>query len=179
MTNIIRLTDRKAGVRASGPGHYVKQRIADAADQLSLAGTMAARAELCNEALHKLVELAYQSDADLKACNVDLVTLRILIPLPWGSSGWKRWNMRAHEATVLRRILLGRQATWQQGRPAPLFTYDPDGRYWTLNVHDYPRIVEAQAWLQGNAISLTEWRKVSQQVLSGYRSAHKERAKRL
>lgn len=176
---ILRLTDRKQDIRAAGPGAYVKQRIADAADALSLAGTMAARVELANEALCKLVELCYQSDADLKAANVDLVTLRLLIPAPWGSAGWKRWGLRAHEGAVMRRIMLGRQATWQQGRPAPLFTYDPDCRYWTLNVHDYPRIIEAQAWLHGNAISLAEWRKVSQQVLSAYRSAHKARAKRL
>lgn len=180
MTNVLRLTDRKNEIRsAPGPGAYVKQRIADAADALSLAGTLAARCELANEALCALVELCYQADADNRAANVDLVTLRLLIPAPWGSSGWKRWGLRGHEATVLRRILLARQNNWKQGRAAPLFTYDPDCRYWTLNIHDYPRIIEAQAWLRSNAITLTEWRRAAQQVLSTYRSAYKERAKRL
>ena len=106
---ILKLTDRKADIRAAGPGPYVRSRIAEAADALSLKGTMAGRVELANESLSKLVVLVYEADTDRKANNVDLVSLRILIPLPWGSMGWRHWGLRAHEANVLRAIMLGRQ----------------------------------------------------------------------
>lgn len=176
---ILKLTDRKQDIRAAGPGSYVKQRIADAADALSLAGTMAARVELANEALCKLVELLYTPDTDGAPVHVDPISMRIMVPVPWGSSGWKHWGLRAHEATVLRRILLARQSSWQAGQRPPLFVYGADVRYWTLNIGDYPSHNGAAFWLRGSSIALAEWRKVSQQVLSAYRSAYKERAKRL
>lgn len=155
---ILQMTDRKADIRIASPGGYVKQRIADASDALSLAGSMAARVELCNEALFKLVELCYELDSDGLCCNVDIVTYRILIPLPWGSSGWKRWHLRYHEALVMRAIMLGRQGV-KPGHPLPLFTYDSDSRTWSLNVYDYPTPKRAQAWLQASQITLGEWRR--------------------
>lgn len=173
---ILKLTDRKKEMRtAPGPSHYVAQRIADAAESLSLAGTLAARVELCNEALCKLVELVYQADADNRAANVDLVSLRLLIPVPWGSRGWKRWGLRAHEGLVMRAIMLGRQANWQQGQVAPLFVYDPAGRYWTLNALDHPRIDNARAWLKANVITLGEWRKALKQYQNDAQTLSKRR----
>lgn len=176
---ILRLTDRKAEVRASGPGAYVRQRIAEAAEGLNLAGTLAARVELANEALCRLTELMYIADTDGAPVHVDPVSLRICVPLPWGSAGWRRWGLRAHEATVLRRILLSRQASHKEGQRPPLFVYDADLRYWTLNAPDYPSHQAAAFWLRGSAIKLAEWRALSQSVLSGYRIAYNERTKRL
>lgn len=163
---ILKLTDRKADIRASGPGPYVKQRIADAAGALSLAGSMAARVELCNEALHKLVELCYELDSDGLCCNVDIVTYRILIPLPWGSSGWKKWGLRYHEALVMRSIMLDRQGV-KPGHIVPLFTYDAGVRTWQLNVIDYPTPKRAQAWLQAGQITLGEWKHSLRQWRNG------------
>lgn len=163
MTNILRMTDRKNEIRGAGPGAYVKQRIADAADKLSLAGTLAARVELCNEALSKLVTLCYELDTDGLAANVDIVTYRILIPLPWGSAGWRRWGLRYHEALVLRAIMLARQG----GQPAPLFVYDDGARMWCLNVMDYRGPKAAQAWLHAAPVTLAEWKAYLRQYRNG------------
>src|SRR5262245_11728610 len=117
--NALKIMQRKGDVRLSSPREFVKQRIAESADKLSKAGQMAARVELMNEALHHLVHLCYQSDTDGEVANVDRVTLRLLIPAPWGSSGWKTWGLRAWEGETLRRILLARQATFKLGQKPP------------------------------------------------------------
>lgn len=155
---ILQLTDRKNDIRAAGPGAYVKQRIADAADNLSRAGQMAARVELCNEALSKLIVLAYEPDTDGRAANVDTTTHRIMIPLPWGSSGWRAWGLRYHEALVMRAIMLSRQGV-KPGSVVPLFTYDAQPRTWHLNVMDYRNLDAGLSWLQASQITLSEWRR--------------------
>jgi hypothetical protein len=152
----------KPEVRSARPGEYVKQRIAEAAHQLSRAGAMAARCELVNEALHRLVHLLYEADTDGGPANVDRVTLRLLPPAPWGSAGWRRWGLRAWEAETLRHILRERQATFKPGKLPPLFVYDHDLRYWTLNAHDYPTIEAAEKWLKQCPVTLAEWRQYAE-----------------
>ena len=163
---ILKLTDRKNDIRGAGPGAYVKQRIADAADALSLAGTLAARVELCNEALSRLIVLAYEPDTDGRAANVDTTTHRIMIPLPWGSSGWKKWGLRYHEALVMRAIMLSRQGV-KPGGVVPIFVYDAGARTWHLNVMDYRNLDAGLAWLQASQITLTEWRRHLRQWRDG------------
>ena len=159
---ILKLTDRKNDIRAAGPGAYFRSRIAEAADALSLAGSMASRVELCNEALSRLVVLAYEPDTDGRAANVDTTTHRILIPLPWGSSGWRAWGLRYHEALVMRAIMLGRQGV-KPGGVVPLFVYDAAPRTWHLNVQDYRGLDAGLAWLQASQITLSEWRRYLRQ----------------
>jgi hypothetical protein len=93
-TDAMDVIARKPDVRNATPGEYIKQRIAQAAHQLSLAGVAAAHVELCNEALSGVIVLAYEADTDGLPCNVDRVTFRLLRPAPWGSKGWKRWGLR-------------------------------------------------------------------------------------
>ena len=170
---ILKMTNRKQDIRTSSPGAYVKQRIADAANALSLAGQMAARVELANEALCKLVELCYQPDDDNRAANVDVVTHRVLIPLPWGSAGWKRWGLRYHEALVFRAIMLGRQGV-TPGGVVPLFVYDGTTRSWHLNVQDYRGLADGLAWLQAGQISLPEWKRYLRQYRNGAATMQKQ-----
>jgi hypothetical protein len=160
--NAVQIIQRKGDVRLSSPREFIKKRIAESADKLSKAGQMAARVELANEALHNLVHLCYQSDTDGSAANVDRVTFRLLIPAPWGSSGWKVWGLRAWEGETLRTILLARQAAFKPGQKPPLFTYDEDTRSWHLNVYDYADIDQAETWLQYCPIHLDEWRQYAE-----------------
>ena len=153
------LRDRKETIRQAHPAGHVRQRIADAAEQLNLAGRLAERVELVNEALCKLTTLLYLPDSDGRAANVDSVTFRLLVPAPWGSRGWRRWGLRAHEAETLRCVLLDRQRSHRVGARSPLFTYDVDTRSWYLNVGDYPRVDAALLWLRHSAITLAEWRR--------------------
>lgn len=153
--DITTTVDRKQIIRASVPVSFVRQRIYQAAQELNLAGELAARVELANEALCRLVELLYQPDSDGHPAHIDPATGRILVPLPWGSVGWKRWGLRHHEAVVLRMILLARQCGTT--RPA-LFLYGTDTRCWYLNTNDYPTLPAAAHWLKRSAILLAEWR---------------------
>jgi hypothetical protein len=114
---------------------------------------MAARVELVNEALCRLTELAYEQDADGVWANVDSVTYRLLIPSPWGSVGYKTWNLRQHEANTLRKILQTRQPA---GKRPPLFTFDQQS--WFVNMHDYSQLGHAQWYLEKTPITLKEWR---------------------
>ena len=137
------LRDRKETIRQARPAGYVRQRLADAAEQLNLAGRLAERVELVNEVLCSLATLLYLPDSDGRPANVDSVTFRLLVPAPWGSRGWRRWGLRAHEAETLRCVLLDRQRSYRTGQRPPLFTYDADSRSWYLNVGDYPRVYAA------------------------------------
>jgi hypothetical protein len=147
------LSERKPEVRESRPREYVRQRIADSAAALSRAGVMQARVELVNEALCRLVVLAYEADTDGTLANVDSVTYRLIIPSPWGSVGYKTWKLRQHEARALSRILQTRQ---QAGKRPPLFTFDAP--YWYANMHDYTQLGHAQWYLEKTPITLKEWR---------------------
>ena len=155
---LMQVVDRKNEIRAAAlPASVIKQRIAQAADELSKAGDVAARVEVANEAISKLTSILYQRDIDGIYPNLDNVTKRIIIAAPWGSVGWKRWGMRHWEAGIVRKILMPRQANYTQKQRPPLFVYS-ESRYWYLNLFDYPTLETAQHWLQRSAITVQEWR---------------------
>lgn len=154
------LGGRKSTVRDSSPKGFVRQRIGDQVDALTRAGQMAARVELANEALCRLTQLVYEKDADGVLANVDPSTGRLLIPAPFGSSGWSHWGLRHWEGRTLNKVLRIRLEKWRQGQRPPLYTYDGDGRYWVLNLHDYETLQAALWWLKKEPVTLKEWREV-------------------
>ena len=140
----------------TAPQRHTLPRLADVAESLSRAGLAAAHAELCTAALQRVVELAFIVDTDGRPANVDLDG-RLLVPLPWGKSGYLKWGLRRREADVLRAILQARQVP-QQGRPVPLFTYGEDTRAWYLNVADYPTEAHAMAYVRQFGIVSREYK---------------------
>lgn len=153
---LINVIDRKHEMRMlPAPSQYVRQRIAQAAEQLSRAGDMALHVEIANEALCHYVALLYQCDSDGVWANIDSRTHRLLVPAPWGSLGWKRWGVRKWEAETLRAVLMGRI-----GRPrhTPLFDYNGESRNWFLNAANYGSLDKANAYLKYCGVSLDEWR---------------------
>lgn len=171
--NVLDTVARKFDVRAAQPKEYVRQRIAESAAELSHKGYLAARLEIISEALHRLCGVLYELDSDGGLANVDRVTHRILVPLPWGSSGWNRWSLRAWEAEALRNILRTRQASEARIRP-PLFDYNDEGWTWHLNYSDYPGLAAAQFYLQREPIRLAELRSFH----DGYRMREAERKRK-
>lgn len=153
--------ERKNVIRiANQPATYVKQRIAEAAKGLSLAGSAQVRCELVNESLCKLTTVLYEQDGDGTLANVEVVTERILIPVPWGSSGWKLWGLRYWEARTLAKILRVRV---ENRRKLPvLFDYSAESRNWYINVDTYPTVDAALVYLQKHPVSLHEWKTYSQ-----------------
>lgn len=140
---------------ASNPDRTIKQRMAQAAQELSLAGSNQARVELLNEAVLALAKVLYEVDPDGRPSNVDSRTYRILIPVPWGRAGWKRWGLRYWESEILRQILIVRG---QMQRVAPLFDYNDQARTWHLNYGAYPRLDMALMHWRHNQILLKDWR---------------------
>lgn len=157
--------DRKPDVRAATPGEFLRQRLADAAQRLSLAGEVAAHVELANEALHRLIYFVYEADTDGGPANICPVTFRFLRPAPWGSKGWKHWGLRKWEAGCLRAILLDRQAGAR--RTPPLFVMDGEARTWHLNYHEYNDIAHALSYLKKFPITLAEWRLYANKYRAG------------
>lgn len=146
---------------AETPGTYIKQRIAENAQRLSKVGELAARVEVINEALTGFTAMLYQADTDATFANIDNVTFRILVPAPFGSSGWKLWGLRAWEAGELRRFLMER-CRMKDKRPA-LFDYNSESRTWHLNASDYPSFLHAGHYLQREPMTAKSLRIMSTQ----------------
>ena len=147
------------------PAAFVKQRIAQTAQELSRAGDVALHVELCNEALHKAAVLLYERDSDGAWANVDSVSERVLVPMPWGSSGWQKWGLRRWEATVLRSILIARSSATTQPRPA-LLGYNAECRTWHVDIGNYGTLALAQRFLAVEPIRLQDWRQHSERCLA-------------
>lgn len=155
--DLLQVVDRKNEIRTMAqPAHMVKQRIAQAAQDLNRAGSMALHVELANEALCKFVAMLYHKDQDGAWANIDGRTHRLLVPAPWGSKGWRKWGLRKWEGAVLRSIMLARV---QDARRPCLFDYNGEVRLWFLNVTDYGVFDAAQHYLNRSPVTLAEWRK--------------------
>lgn len=151
------------------PTAYARQRMAKAADEISMAGDAQAHLNVCLEAMAALIGILYAIDSDQRPANIDAVTYRILVPLPWGSAGYKHWNIRRWEAGLLRKILMAR-ATQRQRNP-PLFDYNDYSHTWHVSADLYPNAEAALTWLQQDGPSLKEWRN----AVETYRAKEKQR----
>jgi len=128
------------------------QPLRQIAQNLSRRGLAAAKVELLNHALAAAADLCLEYDADGRPANVDHVTGAVLVPLPWGEAGYRRWGLRVTECRQLRYILLQRA---DRDRP-PLFDYDPAIRRWVFPLSWSRRTAGAYMSLQ--PITLAEYR---------------------
>lgn len=126
------LVQQKHDVIGADILRHTRRHVTDVAKQLSNAGAAAASAEICNEAVCKLIDLCYEQDATGR-CNID-PDGRLLVPAPWGRNGRYKYGLRATQGDVLRLHLQELQSV---RRPAPLFTYDPLVYSWYCNIFDY------------------------------------------
>lgn len=149
--NIIPTLQRKAPIVAAKPKRHTGLRAV--AEQLDRRLVDAATIELLTEALHRLAVLCYEQDA-AGFVNVDGVTGRILIPVPWGRAGRSRWGLYPSEADTLRSILRERR----KSNTAPLFVYDRARRSWLLNLGGYVDLRAALHYLKTQPISVEEYR---------------------
>jgi hypothetical protein len=156
MRPIISTVSRKGSIAKVQPQRHTALRTA--AEKLSRRNADQAICELFGEALMRLVDLCYEEDAG-GYCNIDQVTNRILIPLPWGKSGHSQWGIRIQEANILRRILVLRQ------RQPGLFLYDTMRRAWRVNLYDFPSRDVAMSYLIRQPVSIAEYRTCRLQVL--------------
>lgn len=156
MMELDTLIERTQQVRDALPMPNIKQRMAEAAADLSRAGENQKRVELLQEAVLALTKLCYECDPDGQPANIDSRTYRLLIPAPWGKAGWRRWGLRAWEAEILRQILIVR---CQMRRTEPLFDYNTEARTWHVNMQQYSRLDVALLYWKSNPVTLKEWRR--------------------
>lgn len=135
---------------------FVAQRMADATAALSRVGLAAAAAELCNAALQRLAELAYQRDYDGGMPNLAATTGRIEIATPMGKMGHRYFGLRRNEQAVLRAVLVARM---QRAEPPALFLYNDSDRRWYVNLSAYPTLTAAAEHLSKWAIGSREYRR--------------------
>lgn len=150
---------RKDEVSNAQPERFSALR--KAAESLSLRNVDQAVCELMNEALARLVQLAYEQDAG-GLCNVDSVTGRLLIPLPWGRSGHARWGLRIQEADILRQILFN----WRNPEPS-LLLYNSARKAWFVNLFAYGNIHLARKWLAAHQVDMATYRTARSQRVGG------------
>lgn len=139
------IAERKDQVERFAPLRAVAQN-------LSRRGQAAAKVELMNNVLAAAADLCLERDQDGRPANIDHVTGAVLVPLPWGEGGYRRWGLRITECRQLRYILLQRA---ERDRP-PLFDYDPQMRRWVFLLAWSHRT--AGAYLSIHPINLAEYR---------------------
>lgn len=138
---------------AETPGTFVRQRILANAESLSNAATIQGAIEIANESLCKLASILYDT-VDRQLVNIDSRTYRLLVPAPWGDSGYSKWGMRAVEARILRACLMRRVM-----RESTDALFDYADRRWFLNAGTYKTSTAALGYLKSRPISAAEWMK--------------------
>ena len=142
--------ERKGGIAQTEPPRHSSLRAA--AESLSLRNVDGAICELMNEALARLVQLAYELDEG-GFCNIDAVTGKLLIAAPWGRNGQGVWGIRPQEANILRQILFD----WQYPGPT-LLRFDKSRRSWFVNLYDFDDYAAASRWLDKHQVTVDMYR---------------------
>ena len=153
------MMERKAGLSHAAPARHTGLRAA--AQSLSLKNVDAAVCELMNEALARLVLLAYEVDAG-GYCNMDGATGKLLIPLPWGRNGGALWGLRPQEANILRQVLFD----WEDDLPS-LLRYDRWRRAWFVCLGDFDNVNDAKGWLRQHQVSIGVYRAARAKRIAG------------
>ena len=156
---MIATMERKVSISNATPQRFTGLRAA--AQSLSLKNVDQATCELMNEALARLVLLAYEQDAG-GFCNVDEATGKLLIVAPWGRNGYARWGLRPQEANILRQVLFD----WVQPSPC-LLQYDRTRRAWFVNLQAFPNYHLAKRWLTQHQISVGVYRAARAKRIAG------------
>lgn len=163
MSELGTLFDRAVQAAQAPAANAIKQRMAQTAQELSNKGVLQARLDVCVAAMVNLIGILYDTEADGRPANYDPETERILVrPLPWGETGWKRWNLRKWEAVAFRRLLMDRVGDRKRAYPI-LFYYNDEGRNWHINAGDYPTVREALTWVEKDGPTLKEWSSIVEQ----------------
>jgi hypothetical protein len=150
----IATVNRKATIATTHPQRHTA--IQRAAESLSRRNADAAVVELFMEAMQRLTLLAYECD-DNGYCNIDLVTGRILIPMPFGKAGHRRWGISVSESVILREMIQQRQ-TQTADRPPGLWLYDRSRRCWLLNLYDFDALADGQRYWERWPLTVAEYR---------------------
>lgn len=160
VATVQRNVKRKSGVAGAVAtiNRHVDQRVGELADNISRGAVIKSRIVLVNQAIAGLIDLLYEVDESGHPVNIDPITGRILVPVPWGEAGWRKWKLRRSEGRHLRKVLDRRMRTEER---VAMFVYDGESNAWHL-ARRYGHKEAAFAYLQNNPITVAEWRQVRQ-----------------
>lgn len=127
-----------------------KSLFAGIVDRLTLVGQVVSKVEFSNALLVGVVELLFDTDVDGEFANFD-IDGRVIVPLPWGSRGCYKWNVRTSEAKALRYIMLKRS-----NAAHAWIVYRPESRGWYITQRTSRH---AFAMLNAEPITNEEWRR--------------------
>lgn len=139
-----------------------RRRAADQSHKLSRAGALGAAAERCNEAVNRLIVLAYEVDEQTGShANVDGITgVFERFPMPWGRY-YRDWGLMRTEAAVLALHVKMLQFS---ATVAPLWTYDDVSRRWAVNFFDYDTQAAALAYWRRCEMTAKDYQMLLQTV---------------
>lgn len=140
---------RAAHLGTLAPSVNPRKRLESRTDSMDRANVLQVQLSAATASLVAVTKLLYVQIDD-RFVNMDHETRRILIPVPWGSRGWKRWELRKWEGEVLRGIL-----TDIAGGKDPVLFY-PSAAGWYVN--DDWNQDQALTWIRTNGPTLAEWR---------------------
>jgi hypothetical protein len=92
-------------------------------------------AAMLQSRLNDVLGLCYDTGPGGFLLNVDDVTGRILVPVPWSSHNHRDWGLWRSEADIMRLCL--RHLRTKQAGP---FWFDKDARRWALDLGRYPAL---------------------------------------
>lgn len=133
---------------------YVDNKLGEAASNLSRGAIIKARLTIVNEAMMGLIQLLYELDESGHPVNVEPTTGRVLVPVPWGSSGWAKWKLKQHEGRTLRKVLDRRMRASER---VAMFLYSGASGRWHIN-RRYGTPEQAKVYFRQQPITVKEWR---------------------
>ncbi len=144
------LLDRIGAVAKIIPdGLNPHKRLQAQAEQMDRAVTLGIGLNTATASLVALAGILFNRDGD-RFVNMDTLTRRILIPVPWGSRGWKRWGLRKWEGECLRHVLIGRVV---EGKPSLFYL---SGNVWSV-ARGFDDKEKALRWIHNHGPTLQEW----------------------
>lgn len=143
--------DRTVGIGHAKVETYLRNREQVAADQLNRLTVENSYVAACMSAVLRLTELCFVRVGS-RLINVDPVTWRVDIHVPWSDSGFKKYGLRKWEAEVLRQMILARG---NSRRGAPLFDFGVSR--WHINLENYPTMEDAITYWQKHPLTVDEW----------------------
>lgn len=121
-------------IRDNSIESLVKRLVQKTSDQIDRSNETALTVNKFNECLLKIIDLIFKQ-TDNQYVNIDYVTHKILIPLPWGSNGYKVWGLRQYESEIFRKIMLA--ISEGKRRDKIMFFYSKESRCWFFNLEKF------------------------------------------
>lgn len=143
--------DRTVGIAHSNVTAYLRNREQVAADNLNRLTVESSYVAACMSAVLRLTELCYVRVGS-RLINVDPVTWRVDINVPWSRVGYADYGLRKWEGAILRQMMLARS---NARRGAPLFDFG--GYRWHIDLQTYPTMEDAITYWQKHQLTVDEW----------------------